>query len=178
MKRLKVIILLLAVLLTLSWTSIIQADDIVIGFSGPLSGPAVEYGQDCFTGLDMAINELNAVGGITVDGKKLLFRLEKLDNKADPSMSVINARKLLSKNALVIYDTGLQQATLTKINQEECNEFIFMDYSASPKATKTGNKLQVVMNAPSTILCSALCRDGLGTWLAQGGHGCSSWSVR
>ena len=151
MNRLKGIIFLLAVLLTLSWTSIIQADDIVIGFSGPLSGPAVEYGQDCFTGLDMAINELNAAGGITVEGQKLLFRLEKLDNKADPNLSISNARQLLAKNALVIYDTGLQQATLSKINQEECNEFIYMDYSSSPKATQTGNKLQVVMNAPSTI---------------------------
>ena len=97
MKRLKGFIFLLTVLLTMSWTSAIQAADIVIGFTGPLSGPAGEYGQDCVNGLDMAIKELNAAGGITVEGQKLLFRLEKLDDKVDPSQSMSNARQFLAQ---------------------------------------------------------------------------------
>ena len=150
MKHLKGFILL-TVLLTMSWTSSCQAADIVIGFTGPLSGPAAEYGQDCVTGLDMAIKELNTAGGVTIEGQKFLFRLEKLDNKVDPILAMSNTRQLLTNNALVIYDPVFSTQTLGKINQEECNEFILMCYTSSPKATQTGNKLLVVMNAPFTV---------------------------
>jgi branched-chain amino acid transport system substrate-binding protein len=157
MKHLKGFIFLLTVLLTMSWTSASQAADIVIGFTGPLSGPAAEYSQDCVTGLDMAINELNAAGGITIEGQKLLFRLEKLDDKVDPNQSMSNARQFLAHNALAIYNPVFStQAALSKINQEECNEFILMGFTSSPKATQTGNKLLVVMNTPLTVYAQIL----------------------
>jgi len=152
MNLLKRLIFLVAVLLTLSWTSPIQAADIVIGFTGPLSGPAAEYGQDCVTGLDMAIKELNAAGGITIEGQKLLFKLEKLDDNVDPNQAMSNARQFLANNALAIYNPVFStQAALMKVNQEECNEFILMGYTSSPKATQTGNKLLITMNAPLTV---------------------------
>jgi branched-chain amino acid transport system substrate-binding protein len=152
MKSWQRLILLLAVVLTLSWITVVQAADIVIGFTGPLSGPAAEYGQDCVNGLDMAIKDLNAAGGVTIEGQKLLFRLEKLDDKVDPNQAIKNARQLLAQNALAIYNPVFStQAALMKVNQEECNEFILMGYTSSPKATQTGNKLLVVMTAPFTV---------------------------
>ena len=152
MKHLKGFIFLLTVLLTMSWTSPSQAADIVIGFTGPLSGPAAEYGQDCVNGLDMAIKELNAAGGITVEGQKLLFKLEKLDDKEDPNQAMSNARQFLVNNALAIYNPVFStQAALMKVNQEDCNEFILMGFTSSPKATQTGNKLLVTMNTPLTV---------------------------
>jgi branched-chain amino acid transport system substrate-binding protein len=157
MKYLKGFIFLLTVLLTISWTSLGQTADIVIGFTGPLSGPAAEFGQDCVTGLDMAIKELNAAGGVTIEGQKLLFRLEKLDDKVDPTLALSNARQLLTNNALVIYDPVFStQAALLKINQEECNEFISVGYTPSLKATQTGNKLVVIMAAPLTVYAQLL----------------------
>ncbi|MEI7997066.1 MAG: ABC transporter substrate-binding protein [Methylococcaceae bacterium] len=149
MKRLKGLIFLLGALLTMSWTSPIQAAEIVIGFTGPLSGPTADYGQDCVTGLDMAIKELNAAGGITVDGQKLLFKLEKLDDKLEPNQAISNSRQLLAKNALAIYNPVFgTQAALMKINQEDCSEFILMGFTSNPKATRTDNKLLVTMNTP------------------------------
>ena len=156
MKHLKGSIFLLAVLLTMSWASAGQAADIVIGFTGPLSGPAAEYGQDCVTGLDMAIKDINAAGGITVEGQKLLFRLEKLDNKVDPTLAISNARQLLANNALAIYDPVFNTETLMKINQEDCNEFIVMGYTSSPKVTQMGNKLFVTMSTPMTVYAQLL----------------------
>jgi branched-chain amino acid transport system substrate-binding protein len=121
----------------MSWVSVGQAADIVIGFTGPLSGPAAEYGQDCVNGLDMAIKELNAAGGITVDGQKLLFRLEKLDDKVDPTQAIANARQFLAQNALVIYNPVFStSAALMKINQDECNEFILMTVSVQRKVDR------------------------------------------
>lgn len=152
MKRLKGLIFLLTVLIMLSWTSPSQAADIVIGFTGPLSGPTADYGQDCLNGLDMAIKELNAAGGITVDGQKLLFKLEKLDDKAEPTQAMSNASQLLANNALAIYNPVINtQAALMKANQEECNEFILMGMTSSRKANPAGNKLLVTMNPPMTV---------------------------
>ena len=64
------------------------ADEIVVGFSGPLSGPAAEYGQDCVNGVDMAVKDLNAAGGITVKGQKYTFKLDRLDDRTDPTQAV------------------------------------------------------------------------------------------
>ena len=77
MKHWKVKIVLSAVCFILSWAWVAHAEDIIIGFSGPLSGPAAEYGQDIVYGIDMAVNEINAAGGITVKGKKYNFKLGK-----------------------------------------------------------------------------------------------------
>lgn len=149
MRRLKGIIFLSGLLLTMSWTSPSRAADIVIGFTGPLSGQTADYGQDCVNGLDMAIKELNAAGGITVDGQKLLFKLEKLDDKLEPNQAISNSRQLLAKNALAIYNPIFgTQAALMKINQEYCNEFILMGFTSNPKATRTDNKLLMTMNTP------------------------------
>ena len=152
MRHLKGFIFLLAVLLTMSWTSVSQAAEIVIGFTGPLSGVATEYGQNCVNGIDMAIKELNAAGGVTIEGQKYLFRLEKLDDKVDPTLAMSNARQLLANNALAIYSPVFStSAALLKNNQEECNEFILMGYTSSLKATQTGNKLLAILGAPMTV---------------------------
>ena len=73
MKHWKSMVVVSVVCLIMSWAFVARAQDIVIGFSGPLSGPAAEYGQDMLYGIDMAVNEINAAGGITVGGKKHLF---------------------------------------------------------------------------------------------------------
>ena len=79
--------------LAITWNAFVFAADIVIGYSGPLSGPAAEYGQDCVNGVDMAINEINARGGITVKGQSYTFRLERMDDKVNPRTAVENARR-------------------------------------------------------------------------------------
>ena len=46
------------------------AEVIKVGFTGPLSGGSAKYGKNSEAGLVMAIEEINAKGGITVAGKK------------------------------------------------------------------------------------------------------------
>ncbi|MRR15994.1 MAG: hypothetical protein EG826_06015, partial [Deltaproteobacteria bacterium] len=88
MKQFKVFICLIAAVIFVSWAGNSKADEILIGYTGPLSGPAAEYGQDIFNGVDMAVKELNAGGGITVQGKKYTFKVEKLDDRIDPTQAV------------------------------------------------------------------------------------------
>ena len=93
------------------WSAAAFADDIVIGFSAPLSGPAAEYGQDCMYGVDMAIKELNAAGGVTVKGKKYTFRMEKLDDRMDPTQAKNNALRLVNQNkAIAVFSPNFTSA--------------------------------------------------------------------
>jgi branched-chain amino acid transport system substrate-binding protein len=144
MRFLKRFILVAAVVAIVPWAIPGMAADIVIGFTGPISGPAAEYAQDIANGIDMAIKELNAAGGITVKGQKYTFKLEKLDDRMDPTQAVNNARRFKANNAIAVFD-GLFNtiAPLMKINEEKGNEFLIMAYTSTPKATELRNKLLV-----------------------------------
>ncbi|MCX7981806.1 MAG: ABC transporter substrate-binding protein [Syntrophales bacterium] len=121
-----------------------RADEIVVGFSGPLSGPAAEYGQDIVFGIELAVKELNAAGGITVGGKKYTFRLDKLDDRVDPTQATNNARRFKSNGAVAVFNGVFTTiAPLLKINQEQGQEFIVMSYTSTPKVVELGNKLLV-----------------------------------
>ena len=146
MKRFKEFVCLAAVVVLLTWATLGRAADIVIGFSGPLSGPAAEYGQDILYGVEMAVKELNAAGGITVHGKKYTFRLDKLDDRIDPTQAVNNARRLKVNGAIAIFSGVFNTiAPMMKINEEKGNEFIMMAYTSTPKVTELGNKLVVTI---------------------------------
>lgn len=146
-------------ILMLSWTAVVGASEIVIGYTGPLSGPAAEYGWDCLNGVDMAINELNAGGGITVDGQKHFFKLERLDDKVDQTLAINNARRFRTNNALAVFNPVFSTTSaIMKINQEAGNEFILMGYTSSAKATEMGNKLLVV-GAPLLTIYAQLYAD-------------------
>ena len=144
MKYLKVLICLVAAVFVMSWTGSSKAEDIVLGYTGPLSGPAAEYGQDIFNGIDMAVKELNAGGGITVQGKKYTFKLDKLDDRVDPTQALNNARRFKTNKAIAVFNGVFNTiAPMMKINEEKGNEFIIMAYTSTPKVTEMGNKLVV-----------------------------------
>lgn len=150
MKRWKGIFALSTLCLVMSWAFIAQAQDIVIGFSGPLSGPAAEYGQDMLYGIDMAVNEINEAGGITVQGKKHLIKVEKLDDKNDPTAAVNNARRFRNNGAIAVYNGVFTTiAAINNINQEKGNEFLLMAYTSTPKVVQMGNKLLIALTAPN-----------------------------
>ncbi|HOJ52905.1 MAG TPA: ABC transporter substrate-binding protein [Syntrophales bacterium] len=129
--------------------SVSLAGEIVIGYTGPLSGPAAEYGQDCLFGLDMAIRELNAAGGIEVKGTKYTFKLEKLDDRADPTQAVNNARRIRAAKGIAVFNGVFTTlAAMAKINEEPGNEFILMAYTSTPKVVQLGNKLLIGTTAP------------------------------
>ena len=60
MKSWKSFLCSMFVFLFVAWAAVAFAEEIIIGYTGPLSGPAAEYGQDCANGVDMAVNELNS----------------------------------------------------------------------------------------------------------------------
>jgi branched-chain amino acid transport system substrate-binding protein len=132
--------------------------EIVIGFNGPLSGPAAYYGVDCVSGIDMAISEINEAGGVTIKGQKYVFKLEKADHKADPTQAVNNARRLREQfGARFIFDPVWNCISpQLGINQEKGNEFLMMAYTSTPASDQTGNRLVISIPPPFTTYIPAM----------------------
>ena len=144
MRYFKGIFCLAVVLAVLCGARVSAAADIVVGYTGPLSGPAAEYGQDIVNGVELAVKEINAAGGITVKGKKYNFRLEKLDDRIDPTQAVNNARRFRANGAVAVFNGVFNTiAPMMKINEEKGNEFIVMAYTSTPKVAAMGNKLMI-----------------------------------
>ena len=74
------------------------SEPIVIGVSGPLTGPNAQYGASWKRGFDLAIAEINGAGGIK--NRKLEYVFE--DTQADPKQSVIIAQKFVADPRIVI----------------------------------------------------------------------------
>jgi len=151
------LVFILVAVMALAWpaadASAQAAKEVVIGFSGPLSGVAAEYGQDCANGVDMAIKEINAAGGIAVGGEKYLFKLVKLDDRVDPTEAVNNSRKLLDQyEAPAVFNPVFNTlAAMARINQDKGHEFLLMAYTSTPKVIEMGNKLLVAVPPPFTV---------------------------
>jgi branched-chain amino acid transport system substrate-binding protein len=138
--------------LLVTWGIGSWAKDIVIGYSAPLSGPAAEYGLDCVNGVEMAVSEINAAGGIVVKGQRYTFKLERLDDRVDPTQAVNNARRFVSNKAIAVFNPVFSTLSgIMKINQESGSEFLVMAYTSTPKAAKLGNKLTAVITVPFTV---------------------------
>jgi branched-chain amino acid transport system substrate-binding protein len=74
-----------------------SAQDVKIGYSGALSGPASFTGLDIKRGAEMAIDEINAKGG--VKGRKLV--LVSRDDEHNPVRTVAQYRELVERERVV-----------------------------------------------------------------------------
>lgn len=84
---------------------------ILIGFSSPLTGSSAKGGQDMLNGAKLAMDEINAAGGIL--GRQI--EIIEGDDACDPQQAVQAANKLVGKNvvaAVGYYCSGAANATL------------------------------------------------------------------
>ena len=75
-----------------------KGEPIMIGVSGPLTGPNAQYGAQWKQGFDLALDEINAAGG--VKGRPLAYVFE--DSQSDPRQSVAVAQKFVADKKIVI----------------------------------------------------------------------------
>jgi len=100
MKKLIGVVIVLSLVITLfSGCSKPAANEneIRIGINYELSGNVASYGQSSVEGIEMAIEEINAAGGI--NGKKLVPI--KYDNKSEPAEATTLANKLMTQDGVV-----------------------------------------------------------------------------
>ena len=73
-------------------------EPVTIGVSGPLTGQNAQYGAQWKKGFDLALEEVNAKGG--VNGRPLQYVFE--DSQADPRQTVAIAQKFVSDPKIVV----------------------------------------------------------------------------
>ncbi len=90
-----------------------EGDTVKIGGIAPLSGAVAVYGVECKNGIDLAVEEINAAGGI--NGKKIEFVCE--DDEGSPDKTVNAFKKLTTKDGVKIIigslTSGCTQAITT-----------------------------------------------------------------
>ena len=79
-------------------TTAASGDPILLGVSGPLTGPNAQYGAQWKKGFDLALEEINGAGG--VGGRKLAYTFE--DSQSDPKQSVVVAQKFVADSRIII----------------------------------------------------------------------------
>lgn len=97
-----------------------QTNTITLGTAVQLTGKDANTGRYYRDGYQFAIDKINEKGGITVGGKKYLFKLDLLDNQSDTNLDVQLYAKLITQDkvdfllgsyssAVVLVDTSVAE---------------------------------------------------------------------
>jgi branched-chain amino acid transport system substrate-binding protein len=103
------------------WCAVASAADAVkIGLVTALSGQSALAGEAITRGLQLAIDEINAAGGV-LGGRKL--ELVRRDDEANPAKGVVAARELIYREKVAVIfgglDTPVSMAIVPLANQEK-----------------------------------------------------------
>ena len=104
-----------------------NATEFVIGLSGPLTGGAAVYGVAVQNSAQMAIDEINAAGGL--NGYK--FKLVATDDQHDPTKVATNYATLLEKGVHVSLGTVTTKPGIEFKNLSKQDNLFFLTPSAS-----------------------------------------------
>ena len=112
----------------------------VIGFSGPLTGPAAVYGVAVQNSAQMAVDEINAAGGL--DGVK--FKLVAKDDTHDATKVAANYSSMLEEGMQVSLGTVTTAPGLefTKLSAED-NVFFLTPSATGDDIPKNDNGFQM-----------------------------------
>jgi len=100
-------------------TPAIAADPIKIGQIAALTGASAQSGEAITRGLSLAIDEINAKGGLL--GGRMLELIQR-DDESSPPKGLIAARELLSENVVAIFggiDSPVSMAMVPLLNKEK-----------------------------------------------------------
>jgi len=112
--------------------------DIQIGIAGPMTGPVAQYGDMQFSGARMAIERINANGGVM--GEKLVA--VEYDDVCDPKQAVTVANRLVNDGVKFVIGHLCSSSTQPASDIYE-DEGILMitPASTSPEVTERGYEL-------------------------------------
>jgi len=77
-------------------------ETIKIGILGPMTGPAADIGEPMMQGAKLAIDEINAKGGIPCGATKRKLEPVVADDENTPAKSVTAAQKLINKDKITV----------------------------------------------------------------------------
>ncbi len=105
MKKLLSVVLLIGILSGLIFTSVsaekVIPDTITLGMMGTISGEQAIDGQNMTDAIRVIQKELDATGGLEVDGKKVKINWVIEDTEAKPEIAVNAAQKLIEQDGVL-----------------------------------------------------------------------------
>jgi branched-chain amino acid transport system substrate-binding protein len=133
------------------------AQVIKIGHVGPVSGPQAHYGKDNENGARMAVEDLNAKGGVMVGGVKYKVELQAEDDAADPKQGTAAAQKLCDAkvNGVVGHLNSGTTIPASKI-YNDCGIPMITPSATNPKLTEPGYKTTFRLLANDNALGAGL----------------------
>ena len=163
MTRFNILRMLSAALATVAFGAA-SAQEIKIGFPGPVTGPASFLGQHMKWGAEQAVDEINKRGGVL--GRKLSFVMQ--DSVCRPADSVAAAEKLLSQDKVdVLLGDLCSGATLALMPVvEKAGKPMIVSISTLPEITAKagvgGNKWVFRTVANDLMLGAVIARQAAG----------------
>jgi len=125
------------------------AEVIKIGHVAPLTGGIAHLGKDNENGARLAVDEINAAGGLEVGGKKYKLELLAEDDKADPKEGTLAAQKLVDAGVVAVVG-HLNSGTTIPASKiyADANVVQVSPSATNPKYTEQGFKtaFRVVAN--------------------------------
>lgn len=85
--------------------TVASSEPFIIGGIGPLTGGAATYGTSVKQGAEIALEEINAAGGVTVGDQKIKLELNFMDDEATPEKAVTSFNALMDAGADAIMGT-------------------------------------------------------------------------
>lgn len=129
MVRKSLIVLLLMVLLPI-FSSCQTKSDIIIGFSGQITGATSQLGIDSMYGAQFAVSKINEAGG--VNGRML--KLEIRDDEGDPTKAVAVDNELKDAGAVAIIGHGLSKVSASIVANANENDILLISPTISTNA--------------------------------------------
>src|SRR5919107_1043007 len=162
--RLAVVMTTTALGLSMTACSALRESDagsgpVAIGLSTPLSGPAASLGENERNGVELAIDRINADGGV-LDGRDLDLAAE--DNACNPTDGVGSVSKLITQeDAATVIGALCSGVTLAAMPLAQRNKVPFVvSTSTSPDITTQsgagGNEYTFRINPSDATLATAL----------------------
>lgn len=116
-----------------------EVEEVVLGYTGPLSGPAAYYGENTISGMEIAVDEINEAGGFEVDGKQYKLKINSLDDEYMPNDAAQNAKRIVQEDdAKLIFSPHSGGVYATQVFNEE-DDFIMMAYTSERGVLEQGN---------------------------------------
>jgi len=151
----KGMLVVLGIVVCMVWLNLpaLAQEIIPIGDVTPLSGGTAHYGTNSKRGLEMAIEEVNAKGGVTVKGKTYQLKVEACDDEGKSDKATTCGMRLSSVNKVPIIYTPASWSGFPLMGINEKMNFLIMCTSQSPTFTQKGNKLVLRwVNNPATSM--------------------------
>jgi branched-chain amino acid transport system substrate-binding protein len=122
---------------------VLAAGEIVIGNASSLTGTAAQYGISTYEGLEVAMDEINAAGGVL--GKKIVIL--KGDDSGDPRQAVNVVQKFITRDKVLVI-IGAELTGTTRVTAPISNQGQMVQFTASATgAGLTDNLPYVFRNA-------------------------------